>query len=89
LAVYEVQAPQIAASKADGLRARYGVGHNATRFWDVHADMDELHGDWLVEAIAAVTYDGDQVARVAAVAADAWWAFLDEREAEARPLVPA
>jgi pyrroloquinoline-quinone synthase len=81
LAAYEVQASEIAASKADGLRARYGVDDAGTRFWDVHSGADELHGAWIVEALAALGGDPDEVSRAATSAADAWWAFLDEREA--------
>jgi pyrroloquinoline-quinone synthase len=84
LAAYEVQASEIAVSKADGLRARYGVPAAGTRFWDVHGDADEAHGDWMVEALGALAVDSDEVRRAADAAASAWWAFLDEREA-ARP----
>lgn len=81
LAAYEVQASEIAASKADGLRARYGVDDAGTRFWDVHSGADELHGTWIVDALATVATDADEVRRGAGAAAAAWWAFLDEREA--------
>jgi len=80
LAAYEVQAPGIAASKADGLRARYGVTGDGTRFWDVHAGIDEAHGAWIVDAIAAVGDDTGPVRSAAGAAAAAWWSFLDERE---------
>jgi pyrroloquinoline quinone (PQQ) biosynthesis protein C len=83
LAAYEVQASEIAASKADGLRARYGVTEDGTRFWDVHSDADEAHGEWIVEALAALAVDPDEVREGATAAASAWWAFLDEREAAA------
>ena len=87
LAAYEVQASEIAASKADGLRARYGVDDAGTRFWDVHSGADEVHGAWIVEALAALATSTDEVGvdevrRAAGSAASAWWAFLDEREAE-------
>jgi len=87
LAAYEVQASEIAASKADGLRARYGVDDAGTRFWDVHSGADEVHGAWIVEALAALVSgtDADEVKRAAGSAASAWWAFLDEREAEKAP----
>ena len=81
LAAYEVQASEIATSKADGLRARYGVDEGGTRFWDVHSGADEVHGAWIVEALAALATDPDEVRRAATTAAEAWWAFLDEREA--------
>jgi len=81
LAAYEVQAPAVAASKADGLRLRYGLDHGGTRFWDVHAQAEEAHGDWMVEAIAALGPDLRTVASAAAAGAEAWWSFLDERQA--------
>jgi pyrroloquinoline quinone (PQQ) biosynthesis protein C len=82
LAAYETQAAAIAASKGDGLRRWYGVDADGTKFWDVHATMDADHGDWAVEALALLGADGDEVAEASRRAADAWWALLDEREAE-------
>ncbi|HXQ44285.1 MAG TPA: iron-containing redox enzyme family protein [Acidimicrobiales bacterium] len=80
---YEVQAPAVAASKAEGLRLRYGVDADGARFWDVHAGVDELHGVWMLEALGVVVDAPDKVAGPATAAADAWWSFLDEREADA------
>jgi pyrroloquinoline-quinone synthase len=82
LAAYETQAAAIAASKGDGLRRWYGVDADGTRFWDVHATMDIDHGDWAVEALAMLGADEAEVSDAARRAADAWWALLDEREAE-------
>lgn len=86
LAAYEVQAAEIASSKADGLRLRYGVSDEGTRFWDVHSGVDEAHGDWIVEALARLAHDTDEVRAASSSAAAAWWAFLDEREAAAPAL---
>jgi pyrroloquinoline-quinone synthase len=83
LAAYEVQASDIAGSKADGLRVRYGVSGEGTRFWDVHCGADEMHGAWTCDALAALAVDAEEVRRAADAAAAAWWAFLDEREAAA------
>jgi len=83
VAAYEVQAPAVAASKADGLRTRYGLDADGVRFWDVHAGVDEVHGAWMLEALGAVAQGADDVVGPATAAADAWWAFLDEREAAA------
>jgi pyrroloquinoline-quinone synthase len=83
LAAYESQAAAIAGSKADGLRRWYGMGPAGTEFWDVHAEMDADHGDWTLEALALLDADPSEVARAARRGADAWWALLDEREAEA------
>jgi len=82
LAAYETQAAAIAATKGDGLRRWYGMDAAGTAFWDVHATMDADHGDWAVEALARMDADPAEVADAARRAADAWWALLDEREAE-------
>ncbi len=83
VAAYEVQAPEVAASKAEGLRSRYGLDADGACFWDVHAGVDELHGAWMLEALGTVADGPDQVVGPASAAADAWWTFLDEREAAA------
>ncbi|HEV8064583.1 MAG TPA: iron-containing redox enzyme family protein [Acidimicrobiales bacterium] len=88
LAAYEVQAAAVASSKAEGLREFYGLGGEATRFWDVHAAADIDHGTWVVEALDWLLA-GDEAAESRAAAATcevagAWWDWLDEREA-ARP----
>jgi pyrroloquinoline-quinone synthase len=83
LVAYEMQAPSIAASKASGLRRHYDVDSAGTRFWDVHADMDQDHARWGIEALVALAASEDQLVDAARSAADAWWAFLDDREAAA------
>jgi pyrroloquinoline-quinone synthase len=82
-AAYEVQSAEIAASKADGLRRHYHLDDRGVGFWDHHAVADVTHGSWAKEALAAAA-TGAQVSEDAVRrAADAWWAFLDEREASA------
>jgi pyrroloquinoline-quinone synthase len=83
LAAYETQASAIAKSKAEGLRTWYGIDDAGVAFWDVHAAMDADHGDWAIEALVQLDADPVAVADAAKRAADAWWAFLDEREAAA------
>ncbi|HZU79473.1 MAG TPA: iron-containing redox enzyme family protein [Acidimicrobiales bacterium] len=83
VAAYELQAPAIAVSKAEGLRTHYDMGRPDTLFWDVHGVMDESHSTWVLDALAALPADLDEVGAVARRTADAWWAFLDEREAAA------
>jgi pyrroloquinoline quinone (PQQ) biosynthesis protein C len=83
LAAYEMQASAIASTKADGLRSRYGLDAAGTEFWDVHAALEADHGDWALEALVALDADPVPVQRWARRGADAWWAFLDEREVEA------
>jgi len=83
VAAYEVQAADIAASKADGLRRHYGMDADATRFWDIHTLQEAAHADWSIEALAELDADPAAVLAAAEVAAEAWWSFLDEREAMA------
>jgi len=83
LAAYETQASAISKSKAEGLRRWYGIDDAGVAFWDVHAAMDADHGDWAIEALTHLDADPDVVADSAKRAAYAWWAFLDEREADA------
>jgi pyrroloquinoline-quinone synthase len=78
LAAYEFQAAEIARSKAEGLRAHYGLSSDATVFWDVHATMEAEHSDWTLDAAAHL--DADEFLRGVAESRDAWWSFLDERE---------
>jgi pyrroloquinoline quinone (PQQ) biosynthesis protein C len=81
---YEVQAADIAASKADGLRRHYGFRSNGTRFWDVHVTQEVDHAGWSIEALESLGADTAVVRSAAKVAADAWWDFLSEREALAQ-----
>jgi pyrroloquinoline-quinone synthase len=81
VAAYEVQAADIAASKAEGLRRHYGMDAQGTRFWDVHTSQEVAHADWSIDALAALEADPSVVRAAAQVAADAWWDFLSEREA--------
>ena len=80
VAAYEVQAADIAASKADGLRRHYGMDVEGTQFWDVHATQEVAHADWSAEALAALDGDPNLVHAAARSSADAWWAFLTERQ---------
>jgi pyrroloquinoline-quinone synthase len=81
VAAYEVQAADIAASKAEGLRRHYGLDAEGTRFWDVHTSQEVAHADWSIDALAALEADPALVQAAAKVAADAWWDFLSERDA--------
>jgi pyrroloquinoline quinone (PQQ) biosynthesis protein C len=81
LVAYEMQAPAIAASKADGLRRHYEISVAATQFWDIHATMDQDHARWGIEALAELGAPESWLVGAARSAADAWWAFRDDREA--------
>jgi pyrroloquinoline-quinone synthase len=80
---YEVQAPAISATKAAGLRSRYGLDGDAVLFWDTHAQMEDEHAAWTLDAVMAAGGRPAAVSSAARRAADAWWSFLDEREAAA------
>ena len=84
IAAYEVQAGAVATSKSAGLTEHYGLDEHGTRFWDVHAAMEADHATWSLDALARSA----RARRLAAAGAAAWWAFLDERDAD-RELVPA
>ena len=81
IAAYEVQAAEIARSKADGLRRHYGFDGTGTRFWDLHGTLEADHADWTAGALAEIGASEDAVAAAAGEASEAWWAFLDERDA--------
>ncbi len=83
LLAYELQVPEVAASKAEGLRAHHGLGAEDTRFWDLHAGLDVEHAVWSLDALASLDADPARVVDSARQAAAGWWAFLDEREAVA------
>ena len=81
VAAYEVQAADIAASKGNGLRRHYGMDADGTRFWDVHVSQEVEHAGWSTAALADLGADPAAVQTAARLAADAWWSFLDERQA--------
>lgn len=84
---YELQSPEISASKAAGLRSQYGFDSDAVEFWDTHASVEGDHASWTLDAVVAAGGDPPAVRTVARRAADAWWAFLDEREVAAAPVI--
>jgi pyrroloquinoline quinone (PQQ) biosynthesis protein C len=81
IGAYEVQAAEVAATKAASLRAQYHLDSTGTQFWDVHAQLEDSHANWTAEAIEKLHPALEDVGRFAAASAAAWWAFLDEREA--------
>jgi pyrroloquinoline-quinone synthase len=84
IAAYEVQAAEIATTKALGLRKHYGLDESATEFWDVHGEMEMHHASWSIDALSSLAADPSDVYGAARASADAWWAFLDEREVFAK-----
>jgi pyrroloquinoline-quinone synthase len=87
IGAYEVQASDVASSKAASLRSEYGLDSAGTEFWDVHAGLEDSHANWTAEAISDLSPAYEEINSYAAASAAAWWAFLDERE-EARQTSP-
>ena len=85
IAAYEMQASGVAITKSQGLRDHYGVGDHGRSFWDLHGELEDDHARWTAEALSELD-DHDAIVASAKDSADAWWAFLDEREAYARSL---
>jgi pyrroloquinoline-quinone synthase len=83
IGTYEIQASEVARTKAVSLRTHYAMSQAGTEFWDVHAELEAAHAQWTVEALADLGEPDETVLRFAKASSDAWWAFLDERE-EAR-----
>jgi pyrroloquinoline-quinone synthase len=77
---YESQGAAIARSKAEGLRAHYGVENDAATFWDAHWLVEGDHAAWTLEALSSFNPDADEVTAAARLIGEAWWSFLDERE---------
>jgi pyrroloquinoline-quinone synthase len=77
---YESQSAEVALSKAEGLRTHYGMSDAAVWFWDHHAAVDVKHGDWARAALQALGDESQDLTAALRAGADAWWAFLDERE---------
>ena len=82
---YECQAAEVARAKADGLRTHYGLEDDAVSFWAHHAEVDINHALWARDALTGLTDAPGALEPSVRVAADAWWAFLDEREAQQAP----
>jgi pyrroloquinoline-quinone synthase len=83
---YEFQAADIARSKAEGLRRHHGLDDRAISFWDHHAQADISHAAWARQALATSLEAGVDPTVDLRRAADAWWEFLDERQACVAPL---
>ena len=77
---YQCQAAAVARSKADGLRRHYGLDEHAISFWEHHAEVDVRHTDWAVSTLSEISGTTQGLGTSLRQAADAWWAFLDERE---------
>ena len=78
---YECQAADVARAKGEGLRRHYRLDELGARFWDHHGEVDVRHGAWAEAALGALPGDKSRCMTFVRRGADAWWAFLDEREA--------
>jgi pyrroloquinoline-quinone synthase len=84
IGAYEVQAAEVAATKAVSLRSQYHLDSASTGFWEVHAQLEHSHANWTAEALEELSPSHEDVSRYAAASAEAWWGFLEEREAVRR-----
>ena len=81
LYAYEVQQPDVACQKRNGLREFYGVDdQNALAYFDVHAEADVAHSQGERAVLRRCLESGSSPAEVldaATDALDAYWALLD------------
>lgn len=54
LYAYESQTPEVAQTKIDGLRRHYGIDGPATRYFELHGELDVEHSRELVDALSLV-----------------------------------
>jgi pyrroloquinoline quinone (PQQ) biosynthesis protein C len=80
IGAYELQAAQVALTKGESLRAHYGLGAAETEFWDIHAELEQAHAAWTIDALQALGADPIRVNQFATESSEAWWSFLDERD---------
>jgi pyrroloquinoline-quinone synthase len=88
---YESQTPEVATTKAEGLRGHYGIDGPGVEYFEVHGEIDVEHASELAGAIAQVATteaDLEEAAAGARAGADAIWKLLDG-VARARSLVTA
>ena len=88
VASYEIQGAEIAATKAAALSQHYDLDGAGIEFWTVHAAVEEQHADWTVGALESLQASSTEVEDWANRSAQAWWQFLDEREARRCSVCP-
>jgi pyrroloquinoline-quinone synthase len=77
---YESQTPEVARTKAAGLRDHYGIGGGAVEYFELHGELDVLHAGDLAGAIAREATDDNDLNEAtagAAAGAEAVWTLLD------------
>lgn len=82
IAAYEIQAGEIADTKAAALIDHYDLPQAGVEFWSVHAQVEHDHAAWTAKALEGVHAPQQEVHQWARRSAEAWWNFLDDREAE-------
>lgn len=88
---YESQTPEVATTKAEGLRSHYGIDGPGVEYFEVHGEIDVEHAAELAAALATVVTTDEEIEdaeRGARAGADAIWGLLDG-VTRARGLVPA
>jgi pyrroloquinoline quinone (PQQ) biosynthesis protein C len=79
---YESQAAEVTTTtKASGLRRHDHLDDHQVSFWDHHSQIDAKHGHWMADALSDTADSDDDISSAVREVADAWWAFIDEREA--------
>jgi pyrroloquinoline-quinone synthase len=77
---YESQTPEVATTKAEGLRAHYDVDGPGVEYFEVHGEIDVEHASELAGALATIATSEADLADAAAGAragAEAIWGLLD------------
>lgn len=84
LYAYESQVPEIADSKLEGLRLRYGIDDEKTlAFFEVHRKADIEHRSVILEMLEKLSPEGRQLAQNSAIgAAQSLWDFLTTMQEE-------
>lgn len=78
---YESQGAKIADSKAQRLVTHFEADVEAVEFWSVHGSLEGDHAGWTMEALVQLDPDANDVTAATRLIGEAWWSFLDEREA--------
>lgn len=80
LSFYELQSSEVAQSKAQGLLERYKMESSQIEFWALHSEIDGLHKDWILQAIALSGIERTEFINGLIVGRKIWNYFLDERD---------
>src|SRR5918992_2100065 len=59
---YESQTPEVATTKADGLRHHYGIEGPGVEYFEVHGEIDVEHASELAGAVASIATSEEDLA---------------------------